>query len=180
MDAPLLWDEVDNGVRRLGLALGAVRVPKAEDVPADLNNGELESVADAEEGLVPGPAVLYGADLAEGAPLPESAWDYDAVESGEDLDPLRVLLELLGLYPVYLNPAPRGRRGVSERLVDAHVAVREFGVLAAHRDADPLGGVHEPVYHLLPLPKVRVRLAQAEVLGDHVPHPCPSSTSGSS
>ena len=114
--------------------------------------------------------MVDGNDLPLGAPLAEAPGHQDSVVLVEDLDLLNVFLEGLGLDPVDLDPAPSLRGGVAEGLVDAHVAVRELRILAAHRDLHRLRGLLESPDHILPCGPVRGAVPVSQVSADHVAH----------
>ena len=136
LDLLLLGQQVDHGIRRLGIHLGRVRAVEPAHVARELGDGDVHPEADAE---VRNPTLardLAGEDLALPAARAEAAGDEDAVDLVEQLGRLLVG-HVLGVDPLDAHRATLVHAGVLERLVHREVGVVELHVLADERDRRP-------------------------------------------
>src|SRR5438552_7781910 len=86
VDDPALGvEERDDGIRRLGVELGGVRLVAAEVVAGELDGHDMQAEAEPEVGDAAGAGEAGGLDLALDAALTEAAGHDDAVDVGEEL-----------------------------------------------------------------------------------------------
>lgn len=140
LDPLLLGEDGDDGMRRLAELPGA-RAVEAEDVAAELDDGELHPKAYPQIGDAVFSGVPDRRHLASGPPGAEAPGDEDPVEVGEEVGG-GAPLQLLRVDPGDLRPGPRLDPGVLQRLAD-----REVGILHVGRPLRP-GGVLADDRHL--------------------------------
>ena len=130
-----LVDQRDHRVRRRGVELGAVGVGQAGHVARVFDRRHLHAQADAEVGHAVLARVLRGDDLAFDAALAEAAGHQDRVEARQ----LARRLSASASRSRRTRSRPRAWLWMpawrSASLSDLY-AVRQVGVLAAHRDRD--------------------------------------------
>ena len=136
LDLLLLGEQVDHGMRRLGIHLGRVGAVEPDDVARELRDRDVHAEADAEVGNLPLAGDAAGEDLALPAARAEAAGDEDSVHV------LELLRRLLERHPLRVDPAHAHRAAlvqprVLQRLVHRQVRVVELHVLADERRSRP-------------------------------------------
>ena len=140
VDLLLLGQQVDHGVRRLGVELRRVGAVHADDVAREVGHRHLHAEAHAQVRDLVVAGDPRGGDLALDPADAEAAGDEDAVGLLEPCADLRVV-QRLGVHPVDVDAAAVLEAGVAQRLDDGQVGVLELHVLADERDAHGrLGG----------------------------------------
>src|SRR2546425_7458707 len=134
LHAPLLREQIDDGMRRLRIELRAVRALQAEVVARETNRRELEAQAHPLEWDVVLGGVSYRGDFPLDPAIPEPAGHEDSVGPLEELRP--VLLKVDGLDPLQVHVDAGRRTRMVERLDVTHVRILEVRVLADECDGD--------------------------------------------
>src|SRR4051794_4244270 len=129
----LLRQEVDHGVRRLGVELGRVGAVETCDVARELGHRDLHAEADPEVWHAALPSEPRGPDLALDAAHAEATGDQDPVALLE-LALCLLAVDRLGVDPAHLDLAVVVRARVAERLDHRQVRVLELDVLPDEPD----------------------------------------------
>ena len=112
-----------------------MRVIDADDIPCELDDGDLHAEADAEERHFHFPGSANGLDHAFDAAHPEPARYQQAVIPREQFVRAVSAGEQVARDPVQLHTDAARDAAVNEPLLDALVAVHEVRVLADDGDA---------------------------------------------
>ena len=161
----MLRQQVDHGVRRLGIHLGRVGAVEPDDVARVLRDGDVHAEADAEVWNPPLARDAAGENLSLPTARAEPAGDEHAV------DLLQLGLRLFERHPLRVDPADvHGTAvvdaGVIERLVHRQVGVLELHVLADERDLYLAVALADPLRQLQPLAEIGLLRGQSELLAD--------------
>jgi len=154
-----LGHETDDRVGSGTGELSGVGVGKTANVAGPLDNGDLETETDTEEGdlLLTGP--LDSGNHTLSATDTETAGDDDALGRADSAPSVVVANGVVGLHlglevtrvdPLKLELATTAHRGVLEGLDDRHVRVLEGGVLADKDNGDRVKEALRANAHLLP------------------------------
>ena len=163
----LVGHKVNDLVQAVLVELAGVGVLDAAHVPAELDDGDLHTQADAQEGHVALPGVLGGQHHPLDAPGPKAAGDEDAV--GVPQAGGHVLLgEGLGIHPVDLHPGAVVIARVAQGLHHREVGVVQLHILAHQGNAGQLLPAADALYHLQPLGHVRLGGLQLQLPADNV------------
>jgi len=146
---PLFWQQVDDGIGRVRVELGAVGFVHPADVPGVFHHGHLHAEADPEVGNAVFPGVPDGGNHAFAPAVAEPAGDENSAHVIE-LILESFFLDLLGIDETQVNPAVVGDAAVHERLVEAFIGISQIDVLAHNGDAYLPDGVRHFFHHILP------------------------------
>src|SRR5262249_28067643 len=128
VDAQEVTQLVDQLDRRIGAALGRVRIRQAADMPRVLDGGPLEPIGDAEVGDVPLARDLGGAHHPTRPAIAKAARHENAMRAVEQFFTTG-LLEGFGFDPTNVDAQPMLKSAVIERLVEALVGIFVADVL---------------------------------------------------
>ena len=117
LDALLLLEQADHGVRRLRVVLGRVDGVGAEHGAGRFDDHGVHAVAEAQVRDVVLARVLGRGDLALEAALAEAARHDDRVDAAQLTGDV-VVVDLLGLNPEDLDSRVEGSAGVDQRFFD--------------------------------------------------------------
>ena len=164
--ALLLGQQVDDGIRRLGIHLRRVRAVEPDDVPRELGDRDVHAEADAEVRDLALARDAAGEDLPLPAARAEAAGDEHAVDRAR-------AARRVSSYDMFSASTQRTRTraavvqpGVLQRLVHGEVGVLQLHVLADERDLDELAARVDALRQLGPLAEVDVGGLEAELLAD--------------
>ena len=133
-DLLLLGQEVDDGVRRLGIELRRVRAVHVGDVAGELAHRDLHAQADAEV-RDPRSRATRAARILPSIPRPPKPPGTRMPSAPARRRRASLVVERLGVHPVDLDLGAVLEARVAQRLDDRHVGVLELDVLADERDA---------------------------------------------
>lgn len=143
-----LGHEDDDAVLGVGVELLRSGVLEFAKVAGSLDNGNLHTKADTEEGGLLLASPLGGADHTLGTTVTKAARDENALGDADVVPSLVVLggilllgllLEVLGINPDEVELAAAAHGGVLKSLDDGKVSIVKLNVLADQDDVDGLG-----------------------------------------
>src|SRR4051794_9251127 len=165
LDLFLLWKQIDDGIRRLGIHLRRVGTVEADHMARVLGDRDVHAEANAEVRNLPLSSDAAGQDL----PSPPARAEPAGNEHAVDLLELRLGLfegHSLGVDPAHVDRAAVMDAGMVQRLVHREVGVLELDVLADERDLNFSLAPADPLGQLKPLAEVGLRRVQPQLLAD--------------
>ena len=165
LDGPLVRHQVDDGVFRVGIELGAVGFVTVQHEAGELDAHHLHAQAQAQvrDPVFPGEAGCQ--DLPLHPPVAEPARHDNAVHVLQHLG-IPVALQVLRIDPHDLHLPFHRDGGVDNGFPHAHVGIFQGNVLADDGDPDLGFGLLVSLHPPLPIGKVPIRGADVQSLVD--------------
>ena len=162
----LAGHEINDLMGALFVELAGVCIGHPGHIPGVLNDGNLHTKANSEEGQIVGPGVVCGGNHTCNAPVTEAAGNDDAVQSGK-LHGYAFRGNALGINPVNVNVRIQGVACVAHSLGYGQVSVMKLHILAHQANLYMVCAAFDALHHLGPFAQVRFGGIDVQFTADH-------------